>query len=823
MKRAIPIKLLAVAFLVSGMAWAEEEGADRGVARLSLMNGDVSVRRGDSGDWTAAAVNTPLVVQDHVVTGAASRAEVQFDWANMLRLAPNTEVRLAELEYRRYQAQVARGTVTLGVLRDSDAGIEINTPQVSVRPVKRGLYRITVREDGHTEVTVRSGEAEIFSPRGAERLRSGRAMLVRGTASDPEFQTVNAYAEDDWDRWNENRNRELERSGSYRYVSRDIYGADDLDHHGRWVYDAPYGWVWSPWGVGPYWAPYRHGRWVWIDWYGWSWLSYDPWGWAPFHYGRWYHQARLGWCWWPGYMHQRHYWRPALVGFFGWGRHSGLHLGIGIGFGHVGWVPLAPHEPFYPWYGRRYYSGYRNRVYVDNSVNIVNNVNITNVYRNARVTNGVSGMEAGEFARGRAARAIRSSEVDFTRANLTRGAVPVTPTNESLRYSDRKVQAGNLPRASEPARFYSRRAPTNVDRVPFEQQRQGMEQMVRGTPGGGATRSAQGGAAGNLPRTGGERPVARGESGNLSRAEGGSPGRGAGERTEAGNLVRSGGQAESGWRRVGEPARGVEGQTRQEGSGNPRSFGEPVTRPATPEGGRQLERRTQEPTQRGGTAEEGWRRFGSPTQGSQPAERRGERAVEPSTREQGTIRRESSEGWSRFGTSRRPSGDSEPSPRLTTPRSEAPSAPPSSRESPARVERRSGGESRQEAPRSSAPRGEASRGGESIRMSPPIVRERSTPRSESPRFVSPRSESPRSESPRYQSPRYERPSAPSGRMGGGTIRSGGGSRSGGSISRGGSSGGTIRSGGASRSGGSISRGGSSGSASRSGAARGRPR
>ncbi len=787
MKPRMATKLLAVAILGLATACAQDDGPGRGVARLSLINGDVSVRRGDSGDWSAAAVNTPLVIQDSVVTGAASRAEVQFDWANMLRLASNTEVRMAELENRRYQVQVARGIVTLGVLRDSDAEIEVNTPQVSVRPVKRGLYRVMVREDGQTEVTVRSGEAEVYTPRGTERLNSGRTMLVRGTASEPEFQVVRAVSEDDWDRWNEDRNRQLERSRSYSYVSRDVYGADDLDAHGRWVYDAPYGYVWAPYGVGPYWAPYRHGRWVWIDWYGWSWLSYDPWGWAPFHYGRWYHHASWGWCWWPGYRHHRHYWRPGLVAFFGWGHHSGL--GVGIGFGHIGWVPLAPYEPFHAWYGNRYYGGYRNRTYVDNSINIVNNVNITNVYRNARVTNGVTGIEAGDFGRGRGARAIRGSEVDFGRSNLMRGALPVTPTRDSLRFSDRTVQAGNLPRTTEPGRFYSRRPAANVERVPFEQQRQGMEQMVRRGLGGGGAEAA---AGGNLPRTGSERTAARGESGNLSRIEAG--GRVASARPETGNLPRSAEQPASGWRRLGEPARSPQGETRTESGRTGRSFGEPMTRPAAPEAGRQIERRAEEP-----------------------------------------IRRESNAGWTRFGGARQ----TESSPRMGAPESgsEARGLPRGTQESQGRSERRSGPEPRSESPRFGAPRDEGSRGSESIRISPPIVRERSAPRSESPRVESPRYQSPRYEAPRYESrpapspryesrpsptpryespryesrpspspryegpryesrpapsprsesPRFERPSAPSGRSGGGEMRGGGGStprsEGGGSIGR----------------------------------------
>ena len=178
MKRTM-LRLLIVASGVVCMAWGQdppdqEEGPGRGVARISLMNGEVSVRRGDSGEVVAAALNAPLVVEDQILTGPDSRAEVQFDSANMVRLAPMSEVRFAELENQRYQLQVARGMVTFRVLRDSNAQVEISTPSVSVRPMQQGTYRITVREDGTTEISVRSGEAEIFTPRGSERLSAGQ-------------------------------------------------------------------------------------------------------------------------------------------------------------------------------------------------------------------------------------------------------------------------------------------------------------------------------------------------------------------------------------------------------------------------------------------------------------------------------------------------------------------------------------------------------------------------------------------------------------------------------------------------------------------------
>src|ERR1700732_966956 len=69
-----------------------------GVARISVLNGEVSVKRGDSGDMVAATINSPLMPQDHLMTSAESRAEIQFDNANMLRIGSNSDIRIAALD-----------------------------------------------------------------------------------------------------------------------------------------------------------------------------------------------------------------------------------------------------------------------------------------------------------------------------------------------------------------------------------------------------------------------------------------------------------------------------------------------------------------------------------------------------------------------------------------------------------------------------------------------------------------------------------------------------------------------------------------------------
>src|ERR1700683_2088821 len=190
----------------------------RAVARISILNGDVSVRRGDSGDVVAAALNAPLMADDRLLTSSSSRAEVELDSANMIRIGPNAEVRFAAMDVKSFQIQVAAGTVTFRTLRATQALVEVDTPSVAVRPMRPGAYRVTVREDGTSEITVRSGEAEIDSPRGGERLEAGQTMDARGPAQDPEFQVAQAAPIDPFDRWNDERDRYIQGSQSYQHV-----------------------------------------------------------------------------------------------------------------------------------------------------------------------------------------------------------------------------------------------------------------------------------------------------------------------------------------------------------------------------------------------------------------------------------------------------------------------------------------------------------------------------------------------------------------------------------------------------------------------------
>ena len=126
-------------------------------------------------------LNQPIVSSDKVSTGANSRAEVQLDHGNIVRLGDNTLAGIAGLSRSQIQIQVDRGLIDYSVFKGSDAAVEIDTANVAIRPDQRdGVYRIEVNSEGETSVIVRKGSAEISTPQGSTQVEQGQMAIVRG-------------------------------------------------------------------------------------------------------------------------------------------------------------------------------------------------------------------------------------------------------------------------------------------------------------------------------------------------------------------------------------------------------------------------------------------------------------------------------------------------------------------------------------------------------------------------------------------------------------------------------------------------------------------
>ena len=427
---------------------------DMGVARISLIHGDVSTQRGDSGEWSAATLNQPVVSGDKVSTGDGARAEIQLDFANVLRLGPNSNANIANFTKTNIQIQVGQGVADYIVWKNSEVEPEIDTPNVAVHPSHHdGVFRIEVRPDGDTVVIVRKGQAQIATPQGSTEINAGDMATIRGSIDQAQYKVSAAPDPDDWDQWNSDRNHLIENAQSWRHTNRYYTGAQDLDTYGQWQNVPDYGDVWVP-NEPEGWAPYRDGNWTWEPYYGWTWVGYEPWGWAPYHYGRWFWWNNA-WAWWPGpvYAGYNPFWSPAYVSFWGWGGGWGFGIGFGFGgWGGFGWMPIGPCDWFHPWWG-----GYRGRFGTFNAWNGRNLArfggfaplhrgmrfsNIANIH-NDHVIRAMSTVGASRFGAGRVS-AVAATRAQINGARQMAGNLPVVPSRASLSASGRAAAPSTI-------------------------------------------------------------------------------------------------------------------------------------------------------------------------------------------------------------------------------------------------------------------------------------------------------------------------------------------------------------------------------------------
>ncbi len=328
------------------------------VMRVSLLRGEVSLKRAGNTEWESAKLNLPLVEGDTLTSGANSRLEIQLDAHNFIRVGANSVIQVITLRDEGVALSLSEGTATFRLARfDHEREyFEIDAPQSTIAAERRGLYRIDVDGRGSVRVAVRDeGRARVYSESSGFTLRDKKQARLYDVGGETDWEISSLSAFDEWDLWNDERERFLAERLRYenreRYYDRDVWGAEELDAYGDWQHTSQYGWVWRPHVtvVNHYhnWAPYRYGHWRWVSPYGWTWVADEDWGWAPYHYGRWV-VYNNNWCWAPrgyGYNYRRAWWRPALVAF--------VYIPTSHGE-HVAWYPLA-HGQYDP-RGRRWHN-----------------------------------------------------------------------------------------------------------------------------------------------------------------------------------------------------------------------------------------------------------------------------------------------------------------------------------------------------------------------------------------------------------------------------------------------------------------------------------
>lgn len=394
--------------------------AEIGLARISLIKGDVQIYTDDTREWVAASINMPLREGDRIWVPEGARTEVHIQGGVYIRIGSASSFDILALQEESYQFYLNGGHAYINNRKGGIDHIQVDTPQTSVGCYDNSLVMIDVAQSGATDISALKGYAAAETRNGKTRVGPGNTLHI---GADMTAELSPLAPPDQWENWNRERDRKLAAGNrSLRYIPENLDDyAYELDDYGRWVYVTDYGYCWTPLRVSVGWSPYRLGRWCWIG-GDYVWISYEPWGWVPHHYGRWTFVVNFGWCWVPPPVGEV-FWAP---GYVGW-----VHTPA-----YVAWVPLAPGEIYY---GRGNYG--------PRSVNITNvtiNRTVVQNFRNVNVRNAVTVVNRDAFITGRK-EPVRVKGNPFRAANVDVGLPVIKPTKAAAMPVVRNIPPGRRP------------------------------------------------------------------------------------------------------------------------------------------------------------------------------------------------------------------------------------------------------------------------------------------------------------------------------------------------------------------------------------------
>ncbi len=315
-------------------AWTFDARADDApahrAARLSYLQGNVTVDHMDNTAGDPAQMNMPLAEGSRLTTGEDGQAEVEFEDGSIVRVTPNSSVGLITLTVDasgnfRTQLTVLHGLVYAELRAAAKFSYSVNVDGEVISPVTNASMRINLDQPPPI-VSVLDGTVRIEHSSSAETngyktdVHAGESLT--GDASDSgRYFLLQSIEPESWDTWNHERDQAAADAAANRTTARDGYAGDqgygwaDLDANGSW-YDVPgQGEMWQPaLAADADFDPYGYGSWVAYPGAGYVWASGYAWGWTPFRCGSWSYWNGFGWGWSPG----------VGCGFAGWGFGSGF-------------------------------------------------------------------------------------------------------------------------------------------------------------------------------------------------------------------------------------------------------------------------------------------------------------------------------------------------------------------------------------------------------------------------------------------------------------------------------------------------------------------
>jgi len=355
--------ILSLLMIPNSLAYAKIESQDQEengsilIGHISHIEGELLRYVPEEEDWAPTVKDTPFAIDDVLYSTLEGRAEIIMPNNTWARIDGDTQIQLVLLNKETTEIDLSLGKARL-YNKSSDTMIKATThfgyvmapPEttfdlyvgenvVKVIALKGTVYFVHNSSDTRHEVA--AGSSSVF------------AYSTRVTASE-------GHISPGWDGWNRDRDilwaETMRATGeSASYLPPALHDeAYVLENYGQWeevFYDDAYYSFWRPVCVGAGWAPFTVGRWT--VWHGDKiWIPQEPFGYVTHHYGNWIF-TRGYWYWAPPVTRRMlRTGLPLLDTGSCWypGRVAWIHHGA-----NVGWIPLAPSEPYYchRYWGRR--------------------------------------------------------------------------------------------------------------------------------------------------------------------------------------------------------------------------------------------------------------------------------------------------------------------------------------------------------------------------------------------------------------------------------------------------------------------------------------
>ena len=320
------------------------------VGHITHIEGDLSRYTPDVDDWVATVIDAPCGTDDILYADTDARAELIMPNNSWIRIGNDTQIHITRIESDLTAIDLESGTARL-YNKSPTATIKTSTPFGTITSPPHTTCDLYLEEDSLL-VTALEGSVDFLHV--SDNTHYGVTAGLSSLKADLEqASTSDELLDGPWNEWNEGRDelwekRLAEQGDSSNYLPDNLqYGSYALDENGIWenvYYEGSRQYLWRPRCVSSGWAPFTRGRWT--EWYGdHCWVPCEPFGYVTHHYGNWvYIDSCRQWYWAPpvcGPRVSRGSFRNIGSGWYP-GRVSWINRGC-----YVGWIPLAPFEPYY--------------------------------------------------------------------------------------------------------------------------------------------------------------------------------------------------------------------------------------------------------------------------------------------------------------------------------------------------------------------------------------------------------------------------------------------------------------------------------------------